>query len=262
MHLERIHSQLPFYQFHDVDSFLAFYSVVRDEWGDVWHRGHSSKDYFLYPSVYRRERAMRTEQNVSREFVRRASVFFPDVETYNYCRWLFLMQHYGLPTRLLDWSESLSVALYFAFENGSNFNPCIWLMNPTELNLCSIGEQAIPTDQTEVSQEYCQLAFSFRGEDRKHVGDLPIALVPQHFDQRMIAQRACFTVNGLSPEPLELQLFDTKGIELEKIFIRASFHTDSVEAIANKLSFLLPSRSQLFPGIDGLVHDIRQDWFL
>jgi len=32
----------------------------------------------------------------------------------SYWSWLFQMQHYGVPTRLLDWSRDALVALYFA----------------------------------------------------------------------------------------------------------------------------------------------------
>jgi len=52
--------------------------------------------------------------------------------------WLTLMQHYGFPTRLLDWSRSPLYALYFATseynEKIENVDACIWLLNPGLLN--------------------------------------------------------------------------------------------------------------------------------
>lgn len=45
------------------------------------------------------------------------------------------MQHYYIPTRLLDWSENLEIATYFAIYNHTNNKDIsIYVLNPLELN--------------------------------------------------------------------------------------------------------------------------------
>lgn len=96
-------------------SFLDEIAAATSDLGNpqsVWYRGHSNSHYHLIPTIHRAQGLMAHEQAAFNEFHRTAARLFTPRD--NDWETLFDMQHYGLPTRLLDWSKVLGVALAFA----------------------------------------------------------------------------------------------------------------------------------------------------
>ena len=80
-------------------------------------RGHSSKSFVLQPSAGRVQKYDPLfEERVFRAFKKdaRLHMHLPETDDWN---WLALAQHYGLPTRLLDWSTNPLVACFFALQD-------------------------------------------------------------------------------------------------------------------------------------------------
>lgn len=79
---------------------------------ELLFRGHSDVSYRLLPILARKPHGLTFE----RDFIELAKCKYPDVfkDEMKPVQLLALLQHYGVPTRLLDVTESALVALYFA----------------------------------------------------------------------------------------------------------------------------------------------------
>ena len=83
---------------------------------------------------------LNTEYEIREEFTTRAPALSDytkpsDASVLNNWESYFVMQHYGAPTRLLDWTEASLVALYFAVRsNAGNFNAAVWALDAWQLN--------------------------------------------------------------------------------------------------------------------------------
>ncbi len=160
----------------------------------VWYRGHSSIEHKLVPTAYR-------QVNILNEL----GMFYDyksHVAGINGCNkedWDLIldMQHYGLPTRLLDWTTSMGTAIYFALRN-SPTTPCIWVLNPFELSKIATDEEtifdsSIMTPSNPTSKRDFDLFNLLNGASKYQ---LPFSIQPPHGNRRIAAQRGMFTVHS------------------------------------------------------------------
>ena len=133
-----------------LQEFVDYVEYFLEHWNanELWFRGVSKSQYKLTPSVYRSNMVSppspEAQEEVLGEFSRRSRNLVSSQINYDKWEWYQTMQHYGLPTRLLDWTDGAMIALYFAVRHlPLNSTPSVWVFNPFWLNKISVNEQVV-----------------------------------------------------------------------------------------------------------------------
>lgn len=94
-----------------LQEFLAEIQKIGKTENTRFYRGHSNKNYEIKPSIYRDEKYIENEDKIYKEVIVRVPNEFEGKTTIEA---LTMMQHYDVPTRILDITSNSLVALYFA----------------------------------------------------------------------------------------------------------------------------------------------------
>lgn len=237
---------------------------------NYWFRGVASPEYLPVPGLVWRK-ARRVESALEHGFLTHYKSYITqnDLDSWEIYS---LMQHHGLPTRLLDWTESALVALFFALSSDPELDSdrIVWVLNPFELNEKSLGDARLFCPS--IIKDADSLKFNFEGQNidinsylppnlkpelKVLCPDTPIAInTPQHL-RRVSTQKGCFTVHGHGDQSID-QYFEY-GDDFFAIRIKAG-NNSKRESMLTTLEAMGIDEAYIYQDLDSLCKKLTRLW--
>ena len=172
------------------------------------------------------------------------------------------MQHYGVPTRLVDFTESPYVALYFALEAYQPYTKAdfaVFALDYTavmDASIAHIGSKDLSFVETRASIYPKQDSVFDHTVDR-FAYDIAWITEPKRHNERLDRQGGCFVISGNRDKRIAdiLDLSFYGGCDFIKYIIDHALYP-SIFALLRKMN--VTSRS-LYGDLDGLARSIRME---
>lgn len=237
----------------------------------LWYRGSTESDKPLLPGLYKHSKCrsiedfIELENNLIARFKQR-SIAFTSRPIEDQWDLMFFMQHYGVPTRLLDWTESPLIALYFSVALHIRHNiirsrsfkkdAAVWILDPqswnkSAINLKSFKESILTPFDANLSSYKPPVKCTEMKEE-------PLAVYGTYNSQRIVAQRGTFLIFGKSTKPME-DIFEKAYIS-EGCLIKMHIKYQAIHKIYEALSFYGITDSVVFPDLEGLAREIMREF--
>ena len=256
---------MPALELEEIETLDAYTKLVQDRVkiaGNIlWYRGSGSYDeYKLKPSLFRHSEQqiielLKKEKQLMTRFEQRG---YPFIQKPLGDVWekLFFMQHYGLPTRLLDWSESPYVALYFALDSAIRKDDgsykddvAVWVLNPTRWNRFLNPRHGDNIDILTASEDDRVLLNQYG----------------THNSPRIVSQRGVFTISGYSTTPMEQHYENYQGLDIDNnlcnfpggLLLKIKIPIPKIDELMGELKAIGLTHSVIYPDLEGLAKETR-----
>jgi len=247
--------------------------LLADVEDSLWYRGCGKATYQLIPSLYRHKQAKNPtkladlERKLMTRFKQRSLPYLTRSLTDEWDT-LFFMQHYSIPTRLLDWTENPLIALHFALMSAPHnkkkkagdlvfkADATVWILDPVKWNRHALSHQSYNGGALTLGDE--SLNGYKPNQTFAGMNNHPVALYGAHNSPRIVAQQGVFTIFGQNTVPME------------KLYVEESFPKDSLirvtidaKSLASMRKSLLAhgiTESVVYPDLEGLALEIKRSF--
>ncbi|QKK16289.1 FRG domain-containing protein [Rhizobium indicum] len=256
---------------HKPGSFSEVMQLVeafQDAHETSWYRGVGNAEHSLTPTIFRHpkhtkiEKIHEMETALSSVFEQRSPPFVSQAFKSVWER-MFYMQHYGIPTRLLDWTESPFIALYFALTSSERTktgkpknDAAFWMLDPILWNRGALSDISFNGGILDPNREQVK---SYSPEaDLDERKNLPIMIYGTHNSPRIVAQRGMFALFGKSVDAMDKSYSDNPFADgtLHKVVI----DKDIRDTVAHSLFRKGISDSTIYPDLHGLSLELRRSF--
>ena len=257
---------------HSWDEVTDHFAKCRSVFSGWIFRGHQNADWLLTTTL---ERAAverfgiswveipSIEQGLVRRFQRQLHLYSAEVqaEELNFMELLALMQHHGAPTRLLDWTYSFFVGVYFAIEAAKPDHPCaVWAVDRDWWRERARGH--LPSDAKKLLESDIN-AKKDKTVRQILLHDPPLKTVHPlnafRLSTRHVVQQGAFLVPGDVTKSFMENLQGIADRSADQHIIKFELPCDRQflkDAIEN-LHRMNINRATLFPGLDGFAKHLE-----
>jgi hypothetical protein len=284
---------------------VGFYEVTPTSWDEAKALGNNLASFFVFRGQSNKEWSLKTtierayseslnssseeiwkkEKMILQRFKTRAHHYLQSPPNDNdFVEWFSIIQDYGGPTRLLDFTESFYIASYFAMQDATN-EGCVWAINCNTLFFIVLANEFIDPDygkfhEPKKSQALLEFAEKFISNSDKSL-DMVLVLTPPRLNERLAIQKVLFlfpcnisksfernlckafgfsfdTLDSSNALPLPKFDFDSKSLDdwmrlgVIKINLPKHLHGTAMR----DLNFMNIDPSTLFPGLEGFARSL------
>lgn len=255
------------FEIPDISSLIATLNgfensyIFRGQSDASWHL-ESSLERAIGPA-WSQERARKFEEFSLLQFKSKFHLYDTEnVQPQTKLSWLSLMQHYGIPTRLIDFTESPYIALYFALESCSpktNSHIAIYAINYSALIEASLGHirRMDGGFKEDMISAYLKRDSIFEDIIDRFSYDIVWITEPTVLNKRLDRQSGSFLLSGNRDVKIEAALNEMKytSVDVQKLVIPTTLYSN-IYALLRKMNITAKS---IYGDLFGLAQSIKTE---